>query len=58
MAGLPKRWSKVNVNMGVRRCLQDTKLLELQQWKDMTIITGQKASVTRAKKSIANFQDP
>ncbi len=46
---------KVNVNMGVGDALQDTKLLDAAV-EDMTIITGQRPVVTRAKKSIANFK--
>lgn len=46
---------KVNVNMGVGDALQDTKLLDAAV-EEMTIITGQRPVVTRAKKSIANFK--
>ena len=46
---------KISVNIGVGEATQDAKLLELAQ-NDMEIITGQKAVVTKAKKSISNFK--
>ena len=47
--------SKIVVNMGVGDALTDIKLMEAAV-TDMTAITGQKPSVRRAKKSIANFK--
>ena len=46
---------KVVVNMGVGEAIKDGKLLE-SAVKDLTIITGQKPSVTKARKSIAGFK--
>jgi len=49
------RLTKIVVNMGVGEALQNQKVLESAQ-KDLTTITGQKAVITRAKKSIAQFK--
>ena len=49
------RLQKVVVNMGVKEGAEDIKILELLQ-TELTQITGQKAVVTRAKKSIAAFK--
>lgn len=49
------RISKVTVNMGVGEAVQDIKLLDLAM-ADLARITGQKPTVKRAKKSIANFK--
>ena len=46
---------KIVVNMGVGEAKENAKLLD-SAVKDMEIITGQKASVTKAKKSVANFK--
>ena len=46
---------KVVVNMGVGEAKENAKLLE-SAVKDMEIITGQKAVITKAKKSVANFK--
>ena len=46
---------KIIVNMGVGDAIQNPKLLDAAV-NDMTIITGQKPVVTKAKKSIANFK--
>lgn len=46
---------KIVVNMGVGEAVQNPKLLE-GAINDMTVITGQKPVVTRARKSIANFK--
>ncbi len=58
--GLPNvmmvpKLDKIVVNMGVGEALNQASLLEGAQ-KDLAQITGQKAIVTRAKKSIANFK--
>ena len=47
--------TKVVVNMGVGEAARDSKLIE-GAVRDLTAITGQKPSVTRAKKSIAQFK--
>ncbi|MDT8715827.1 50S ribosomal protein L5 [Clostridium sp. 19966] len=46
---------KVVVNMGVGEAKDNAKVLE-SAVGDMTLITGQKPILTRAKKSIANFK--
>src|SRR5215211_4831462 len=49
------RLSKIVLNMGVGEAVSQAKLLE-GAVRDLTVITGQKPLVTRAKKSIANFK--
>ena len=49
------RFEKIVVNMGVGRATQQPSLLE-GAVRDLTIITGQKPLVTKAKKSIAGFK--
>ena len=46
---------KVVINMGIGEALKDAKLIE-GATKDLATITGQKALVTKARKSIANFK--
>ena len=46
---------KIVVNMGVGEAKENAKLLD-SAVKDMENITGQKAIVTKAKKSVANFK--
>ena len=46
---------KIVVNMGVGEAKDNSKVLE-SAVKDMETITGQKAVLTKAKKSIANFK--
>ena len=46
---------KVVVNMGIGDALKDGRLLEAAV-EDLTIITGQKPIVTKARKSIAGFK--
>jgi large subunit ribosomal protein L5 len=46
---------KISLNMGVGDAKQDMKLLE-NAMNDLTVISGQKPSITRAKKSISNFK--
>src|SRR5690348_5348108 len=47
--------TKIVVNMGVGEAARDSKLIE-GAVKDLTAITGQKAQVTKARKSIAQFK--
>ena len=47
--------SKIVVNMGVGEALQNSKALD-SATADLAIITGQKAVITKAKKSIASFK--
>jgi large subunit ribosomal protein L5 len=49
------RLDKIVVNCGVGRATQQSSLLD-GAVTDLTIITGQKPAVTRAKKSIAGFK--
>lgn len=49
------RLEKVVINMGVGEAIQNPKLLDAAV-NDLTMITGQKPVITRAKKSIANFK--
>jgi large subunit ribosomal protein L5 len=58
--GLPSvmavpRLEKVVINMGVGNAVQNPKLIE-QAVADLTKIAGQKPSVRKARKSIANFK--
>jgi large subunit ribosomal protein L5 len=46
---------KIVVNMGVGEAKENAKLLD-SAVNDMQIITGQKAVITKAKKSVANFK--
>ena len=46
---------KIVINMGVGEAKDNAKLLE-SAVKDLETITGQKAVLTRAKKSVANFK--
>ncbi len=48
-------FTKIVVNMGVGDALQNSKLLQ-GATDDLAMITGQKAIVTKAKKSIASFK--
>jgi large subunit ribosomal protein L5 len=47
--------TKVVVNMGVGEAARDAKLIE-GAVRDLTVITGQKPAVTKARKSIAQFK--
>ncbi len=47
--------TKIVVNMGVGEAARDSKLIE-GAIRDLATITGQKPSVTRARKSIAQFK--
>jgi len=49
------RLDKIVLNMGVGEAVNDTKKVKSAQ-EDLTSIAGQKALVTRAKKSIAGFR--
>lgn len=46
---------KIVVNMGVGQATQDSKILD-EAVKDLETITGQKASVRKAKQAISNFK--
>ena len=46
---------KIVINMGVGEAKDNAKLLEAAI-KDLETISGQKAIVTKAKKSVANFK--
>ena len=49
------RLDKIVINMGVGEAIQDAKLLD-QAVEELTTIAAQRPSVTRARKSIANFK--
>jgi large subunit ribosomal protein L5 len=49
------RLEKIVINMGVGQASQDSKLLD-SAVEDLSIISGQKPVITRAKKSIAGFK--
>jgi large subunit ribosomal protein L5 len=49
------RLEKIIVNMGVGEAVRDAKILDAAI-EDLTIITGQKPVVTKARKSIAAFK--
>jgi large subunit ribosomal protein L5 len=47
--------AKISVNMGVGEAARDAKLIE-GAVRDLSLITGQKPAVARAKKSVAQFK--
>src|SRR5262252_2805202 len=47
--------TKIVVNMGVGEAARDAKLIE-GAVRDLTLITGQKPAIARARKSIAQFK--
>src|SRR5918912_4407673 len=49
------RLEKIVVNMGVGKALQDKGRLD-QAAEQLALITGQKAQVTKAKKSVSGFR--
>ncbi|MFQ5863630.1 MAG: 50S ribosomal protein L5 [bacterium] len=49
------RLEKIVINMGVGEALEDSKLLD-RAMEDLEVVSGQKAVVTTAKKSISNFK--
>lgn len=49
------RFEKIVVNMGVGQAVQDAKILDAAT-EDLSIITGQKPRVNRARKSVAGFR--
>ncbi len=49
------RLQKIVVNMGVGKGAEDIKIVEAAQ-QELTMITGQRAVITRAKKAISNFK--
>lgn len=49
------RLAKVVVNMGVGDAVQDVKVLD-QAVEELAVIAGQRPTVTKARKSIANFK--
>jgi len=49
------RLSSIMLNMGVGDAIENIKLLD-NATEQLSLIAGQKASMTRAKKSIANFK--
>lgn len=49
------RMEKIVLNVGLGEAIQNIKLLDAAQ-KELSLVTGQKAVVTKAKKSIAAFK--
>ena len=49
------RLEKISVNMGLGEAIREPKILEFAA-DDLAIITGQKAVITKARKSIAGFK--
>lgn len=49
------RITKITLNMGVGEAIADRKVIE-NAVNDMTLISGQKPVVTKARKSVANFK--
>jgi large subunit ribosomal protein L5 len=49
------RLEKIAINCGVGEATQDQKILETVV-RELTVITGQKPAITRAKKAISNFK--
>jgi large subunit ribosomal protein L5 len=49
------RLQKIVINVGLGEAVQNIKLLDAAQ-KELSMITGQKAVTTKAKKSIASFK--
>ena len=49
------RLDKINLNVGLGAAMQNPKLLE-SAVEELTQIGGQRAVITRAKKSVANFK--
>ncbi len=49
------RLEKISVNMGLGEAVRDAKILEVAA-ADLQVITGQKAVITKARKSIAGFK--
>lgn len=49
------RLVKVSINQGVGKATQDKKLVD-NALQEITLITGQKAVPTKAKKSVSNFK--
>jgi len=46
---------KIVLNLSMKEALQNSKLLDTAS-KEMTLIAGQKAVITRARRSVANFK--
>ena len=47
--------TKITINMGIGEAINDKKVLE-SAVEDMTLISGQKPLITKARKSVANFK--
>ena len=47
--------TKISINQGVGNAVNDKKLIEAAQ-KEMTLIAGQKAVLTKSRKDISNFK--
>ncbi len=49
------RLTKVKLNMGVGESIRDSKLLDAAV-EELTLITGQKPAISKAKRSVSNFK--
>ena len=49
------RLMKISLNQGVGNAVNDKKLIEAAQ-QEMSLITGQKAVLTKSRKDISNFK--
>src|SRR5689334_5316472 len=49
------RLQKIVVNLSMKDAIQNSKLLETAA-EELSLITGQRAVITRSRKSIANFK--
>jgi large subunit ribosomal protein L5 len=49
------RMEKIVISMGIGKAIQDKKFIELAK-KDLTMISGQKPVVCKARKSVSNFK--
>ncbi|MCV2525441.1 MAG: 50S ribosomal protein L5, partial [Candidatus Lightella neohaematopini] len=49
------RIKKITINMGVGKSINDKKILN-NAFSDLTLISGQKPIITKAKKSISSFK--
>ncbi len=49
------RLTKISVNLSMKDAIQNVKLLETAA-EELTLIAGQKAVITKARRSIANFK--
>jgi len=49
------RMEKIVISMGIGKAIQDKKFIEMAK-KDLTMISGQKPIICKARKSVSNFK--